>query len=82
MLIVHGTKDETVPFAQSEALVAALKQAGVEHQFIVVTNAPHTFNLMPPQQDLRPAVLAFLDGYLQPKPKNVPAASKTQSTQK
>jgi acetyl esterase/lipase len=64
ILVVHGTKDETVPLAQSEALVAALKQAGVEHEFIVVTNAPHTFNLMPPQQDLRPVVLGFLDKYL------------------
>ena len=66
MLVVHGTKDETVPFSQSESLDAVLKKAGVEHQFIVVTNAPHTFNLMPPQQDLRPAVMGFLDKHLKP----------------
>jgi acetyl esterase/lipase len=64
MLVVHGTKDETVPLSQSEALVAALQKAGVEYQFIIVTNAPHTFHLMPPQQDLRPAVLGFLDRHL------------------
>ena len=64
MLVLHGSKDETVPLAQSEALVAALKKAGVEHEFIVVTNAAHTFNLTPPQQDLRPAVLGFLDKHL------------------
>ena len=52
---------------QNSALqIAVLKKAGVEHQFIVVTNAPHTFNLMPPQQDLRPAVMGFLDKHLKP----------------
>jgi acetyl esterase/lipase len=64
ILVVHGTKDATVPLSQSEALVAAMKQAGVEHEFIVVTNAPHTFNLMPTQKDLRPEVFGFLDKHL------------------
>ena len=67
MLIVHGTKHETVPLSQSEALVAALKKAGVEHEFIIVTNAPHTFNLTPPQMDLRPVLLRFLDKHLKPQ---------------
>jgi len=41
-LIVHGTADQTVPFAQSEALVAALKSAGVTHQLMAIDGAPHT----------------------------------------
>lgn len=64
MLIVHGTKDETVPLSQSEALAAALKKAGVEHELVVVPGAPHTFDLTPPQKDLRPVVLGFLDRHL------------------
>jgi acetyl esterase/lipase len=76
MLVVHGTKDETVPITQSEALVAALKKAGVEHEFIVVTNAAHTFNLTPPQQDLRPAVLGFLDQHLKAAGTSAPAQAK------
>ena len=74
MLIVHGTKDETVPLSQSEALAAALKQAGVEHELVVVPDAPHTFDLTPPQRDLRPVVITFLDKHL--KPAAQPPASK------
>jgi len=65
MLIIHGTKDETVPLAQSAALVAALQRAGVEHEFVILTNAAHTFHLMPTQKDLRPTVFNFLDRHLQ-----------------
>ncbi|MEY4386523.1 MAG: hypothetical protein RLY20_1806 [Verrucomicrobiota bacterium] len=72
MLVVHGTKDETVPLSQSESLVAALKKAGVECEFIVVTNAAHTFNLTPPQQDLRAPVIAFLDKHLKAKAPSSP----------
>ena len=75
MLVVHGTKDKTVPLSQSESLVAALKKAGVEHEFVVVPNAAHTFNLTPPQMDLRPAVLAFLEKHLKPKAASEPAVS-------
>jgi len=64
MLIVHGTRDETVPLAQSEALAEALQNAGVEHELVVVPDAPHTFDLTPPQRDLRPVVLGFLDRHL------------------
>lgn len=64
LLIVHGTKDDTVPLAQSEALAAACRKAGVEHELVVVEGAPHTFHLMPKQRDLRPVVLSFLDRHL------------------
>lgn len=66
-LILHGTADKTVPVEQSEILAAALKKAGVEHELVLVPDAPHTFDLQPKQQDLRPLVLAFLDKHLKPK---------------
>jgi len=63
-LILHGTADTTVKLAQSERLAERLKQMGVPHELIVIPGAPHTFNLQPPQRDLRPIVLRFLDANL------------------
>lgn len=40
-MMVHGTKDQLVPFQQSELLQAALKKAGVEALLIAVTDASH-----------------------------------------
>jgi len=64
ILILHGTADKTVPVADSEALAAALKAAGVEHQLEIIPDAPHTFHLQPKQRDLRPLVLGFFDKHL------------------
>jgi acetyl esterase/lipase len=66
-LIFHGTKDTTVPLAQSERLAEALKKAGIEHELVIVEGAPHTFHLQPKEKDLRPQVLAFLDKHLKGK---------------
>ncbi len=66
ILILHGTADKTVPVLQSEIFADALKKAGVEHQLVIVKDAPHTFHLQPKQQDLRPIVLAFFDRHLKP----------------
>jgi len=63
-LILHGTADTTVKHEQSELLAARLKQAGVEHQLVLIPGAPHTFDLQPPQRDLRPVVLEFLNAHL------------------
>lgn len=64
-LILHGTADKTVPVEQSEMLAKALKQAGVEHELVLVEGAPHTFHLQPKERDLRPLVLGFFDKHLQ-----------------
>ncbi len=40
-LIVHGTKDHLVPFAQVESLHAALQKAGVDSTLITVEGGPH-----------------------------------------
>ena len=71
LLILHGTADKTVDIKQSETLEAALKKAGADVTFVRVPGAPHTFDLQPKQQDLRPLVLAFLEKHL---PAKTPAA--------
>ena len=47
VLILHGTADTTVALGQSELMVAALAKAGVDHEYVVVEGAPHTFDLRP-----------------------------------
>jgi acetyl esterase/lipase len=42
-LIMHGDKDRTVPFNQSELLYAALKKAGADATFIPMKGAGHGF---------------------------------------
>lgn len=43
-LLVHGTADWLVPFAQSEQLHAALTAAGVDCELVPVENAQHIFD--------------------------------------
>ena len=64
ILMLHGTKDETVPLSQSETLAAKCKVAGLEHQLEIVPGAPHTFALVSPARDFRPLVFSFLDKHL------------------
>jgi dipeptidyl aminopeptidase/acylaminoacyl peptidase len=40
---MHGDKDRTVPFNQSELLYAALKKAGVDVTFVQMKGAGHGF---------------------------------------
>jgi acetyl esterase/lipase len=65
VLVIHGTEDATVPISQSELLLKKLEAEGVPHQYLRVSGAGHSFDLQPPQQDLRAAVIAFFDKYLQ-----------------
>ncbi|GAA4427754.1 alpha/beta hydrolase fold domain-containing protein [Bremerella cremea] len=59
-LILHGTKDGTVPFQQSVDFHAALTKAGVESTFVPVNGAGHGFG--GPEVDQR--VRDFLDKIL------------------
>ena len=43
VLIIHGTADLLVPFAQSAELAAALESAGVPHDLVPVDGAGHGF---------------------------------------
>jgi acetyl esterase/lipase len=65
-LIIHGTADTTVAPNQSQMLEDALKKADVSEKLIWVKGAHHAFTLNPPQEDLRPMVLAFFDARLKP----------------
>ena len=42
-LIMHGDRDRTVPFNQSELLYVALKKAGVDATFVPAKKAGHGF---------------------------------------
>lgn len=64
VLILHGTEDKTVPIEASQSLAAMLAETGIEHEFVTVDGAPHTFDLQPEQQDLRPIVLQFFRAHL------------------
>ena len=61
ILIIHGTADEVVPCEQSVQFAEGLREAGANYQLILVPDAPHSFDLHPPQQDLASSVLTFLE---------------------
>ena len=73
VLILHGDRDDTVDLGQSRELDQALTSVGVRHQFLIVKNAGHTFDLEtwnghPLSIDLRPVVLGFLADSLKSAP--------------
>ena len=63
-LILHGTADTTVNLSQSEKFAEDLQRVGVEHELVIIPKAIHSFDLQPPQRDLRPTVLNFFDRHL------------------
>jgi acetyl esterase/lipase len=69
VLIIHGLIDGTVDIGQSWTLAGTLVRKGVEHEFILVEGAGHTFdfefwNKKALARDLRPVALAFLAKHL------------------
>jgi acetyl esterase/lipase len=64
ILILHGTADTTVNVKQSETFAEALQHAGTTHELVIIPGAVHSFDLQPPQRDLRSTVLKFLDEHL------------------
>lgn len=68
MLLIHGTADEVVDHSQSVTFDAKLKSAGVEHEFVSIPGAPHSFDLHPAQRDIRDLVLGFFDKHLKATP--------------
>jgi len=71
-LILHGKKDTTVDFDQSQVLADALKRTGATYEIIWLPNAPHSFSFQyavpkskkPLEKNVGPEVLAFLKKYL------------------
>lgn len=58
-IIVHGEKDESVPYQQSVLLQSYLTLAGVTNELHIVKDAPH-FGVMFDTDDVRTKLLAFL----------------------
>ncbi len=65
-LIIHGTEDKNVSPDHSKYFDEQLKLAGIAHQLVLVEGAAHSFDLQPPQKDLRPLVLDFFNQHLRP----------------
>jgi acetyl esterase/lipase len=70
-LIIHGEKDQIVPFNQSELLYNALKEAGVDVTLIKVTNGDHNFlpnpstaTITPSLQEIMKTTIDFFDTIL------------------
>ena len=68
MLLMHGEKDLSVPFNQSELLHAALEKAGVESRLYKVVDADHGFRnaTQDTPESIFGMVADFLDGHLKP----------------
>jgi acetyl esterase/lipase len=58
-IIVHGEKDESVPYQQSVLLQSYLKLAGVKNELIIVKGAPH-YGVMFDVDEVRTKLLNFL----------------------
>jgi acetyl esterase/lipase len=68
-LIMHGTKDESVPLAESQELFDKLQAAGVPAQFVKVDDV-HTFQTPEARHQLTTETLAFFNRYLAGPPTN------------
>ncbi|MFA6959630.1 MAG: alpha/beta hydrolase [Opitutaceae bacterium] len=64
MLIVHGTADKVIPVERSRELTRILEKIGVDYWYVEIAGAPHTFDLQPPQMDVRTVLLSFLAKHL------------------
>lgn len=62
-LIIHGEKDESVPYQQSKLLSGWLTVKGVKNELIIVKGAPH-YGVMFDVEEVRAKVVAFLKSYL------------------
>lgn len=67
-LVIHGTADHVVPFAQAELLVERLRECGVPHDFLPIPKGEHAFAAKPHPRnqntDLMPTVTKFLQEHL------------------
>ncbi|MDQ3930528.1 MAG: alpha/beta hydrolase, partial [Chloroflexota bacterium] len=70
-LLIHGEKDELVPFYHSTALLDSLNAAGVPATLVPVHNGDHVFaprggSISPSGQEMKEIVTRFFDLYLNP----------------
>ena len=69
-LLIHGDKDELVPYQQSQLLYDKLVQANVPAQLIIVKNGRHSLiesnsDVSPSLMELNQIILQFIGKYLQ-----------------
>ncbi len=64
-LLIHGTKDELVPYAQSVRMYQALEKAGVPVELHTYGNQPHAFDAQPEYgRQTAATMLAFLKRFM------------------
>jgi len=63
-LILHGEKDERVPFAQGQEWFAALTRHGVPVEFVAYPREAHPIEERAHQRDLLTRVIAWYDNYV------------------
>ncbi len=64
LLVLHGTADPVVPVEQSRALVAAVREAGGDVQYVEYEGEGHGFRQLEHQVDEYARVAAFCDHWL------------------
>lgn len=77
-LMIHGTADRLVPIDQSEAMCAALQNAGASCELFPVTGAGHGFNYWEGEPSLmayKTKMIAWLEGEL-----NLPSEARALPT--
>ena len=63
-LLLHGTSDTTIPSFTSERFEAALEQAGVEVDLVLLPGAGHAFELTPLDSDELTLAFSEIDEFL------------------
>lgn len=69
-LLIHGDRDDLVPYQQSQRMYEKLVQAGVPAQLVIVKNGGHSFleahgPMTPTPMELNLTILGFLAEHLQ-----------------
>lgn len=65
--LAHGTADKVIPVEESRTLSKLLTHLGIEHRYVELPEAPHSFTLNS-HGDLLPELLPFLKKHLQAAP--------------
>jgi acetyl esterase/lipase len=63
-LLIHGDQDDVVPFAQSEAMLAALRAAGVPAKLIALPGAGHSYDAAPELPDFSAETIRWFAEHL------------------
>ena len=69
-MLIHGTADTDVPYAQSEMMDKELSRQRVPHEFITIQNGPHGLRSVDPKvvNDTYNRVMAFLEEHMPATP--------------